>query len=76
MGSEVGVTRPLPQESPAVHEEWELETKYPACPGLESAVPSCALMSSQRVLIGGPVSWLPPQGPTCWHFPLFPSVFY
>ena len=53
MGSEVGVTRPLPQESPAVHEEWELETKYPACPGLESAVPSCALMSSQRVLIRG-----------------------
>lgn len=55
MGSEVGVTRPLPEESPAVHEERELETKHPACQGLESAVPSCTLMSSQRVLIGGPV---------------------
>ena len=65
MGGEVGVTRPLPQRSPAVHEEWELETKYPACQGLESAVPSCALTSSQRALEGGLVSWLPPQGPAC-----------
>ena len=31
MGGEVGVTRPLPKESPAVHEEWELETKYSSC---------------------------------------------
>ena len=65
MGGEVGMTRPLPQGSPEVHEEWELETKYPACQGLESAVPSCALTSSQRALVGGVVSWLPPQGPAC-----------
>lgn len=65
MGGEVGVTRPLPKESPAVHKKWELETKYPACQRLERADPSCAKMSSQRVLVGGLVSWLSPRGPTC-----------
>lgn len=65
MGGVVGVTRPLPKESPAVHEEWELETKYSSCQRLERADPNCALMSSQRVLVGGLVSWLPPRGPTC-----------